>query len=56
MAKEICKECQCRTCWLIIPDGGPNDCHHCDGCLEDKPMINCNNYDSTNKFGGNQHE
>ncbi len=38
---DVCKTCQCNNCWFTMPDGGPDDCHHCDCCLEDRPMTDC---------------
>jgi hypothetical protein len=37
---------------MAMPEGGNDDCHHCDFCLEDEPMTNCSNYDGTKKLKG----
>lgn len=39
------QKCQCKNCWYAMPDGGEDDCFYCEGCLEDKPMIECKKYD-----------
>ncbi len=42
---DVCKDCKCNNCLMMIPQGDSTDCHSCDWCIDgDFRKDECENY------------